>query len=368
MKYLFINSVYGLRSTGKIVSSLCHELINAGNECIAAYGRDAITDDVKIFQIGSKIDYLTHAAKARIFDSQGLESRKATKNFIEKIEQYKPDVVWLHNIHGYYINYEMLFAWIKKHPEIEVRWTLHDCWAFTGHCTHFTIARCEKWKTHCMNCVQKKEYPTSLFLDASKSNYEKKRAAFTGVSNMTIITPSEWLARLVKQSFLREYPVQVINNTIDENIFKPTESSFRQEHGLEGKIIVLGVAVGWEKTKGFPDMLKLREELDESFVLVMVGLTKDQFKLLPPGIVGMERTKNQQQLAEIYTAADVFVNPTHQDNYPTVNLEARACGTPVVTYNVGGSPESAGFEHIVQENDIKALAKEIKRIVGKETA
>ena len=368
MKYLFINSVYGIRSTGKIISTLCHELTAAGNECIAAYGREAIDDGIKTVQIGTKKDYLIHAGEARIFDNQGLASKKATKEFIEKMEQYKPDVVWLHNIHGYYINYELLFGWIKRHPEMEVRWTLHDCWAFTGHCTHFTIAKCEKWKTHCRDCIQKKEYPTSFLLDASKANYDKKRKAFTGVQHMVIITPSEWLAGLVKESFLKEYPVQVINNTINEEIFKPTQSNFRKEYGLEEKHIVLGVAVGWESTKGFPDMLLLRKKLDESYVIVLVGLTKDQFKLLPEGVMGIERTKNQKQLAEIYTAADVFVNPTHQDNYPTVNLEARACGTPVVTYNVGGSPESAGYEHVVQENDIDALAMEITNILRKEKA
>ena len=368
MKYLFINSVYGIRSTGKIISTLCHDLMAAGNECIAAYGRGAIDDGITTVQIGTKKDYLIHAGESRIFDNQGLASKKATKKFIEKMEQYNPDVVWLHNIHGYYINFELLFGWIKRHPEMEVRWTLHDCWAFTGHCTHFTIAKCEKWKTHCLDCIQKKEYPTSFLLDASKSNYDKKRKAFSGVQHMTIITPSEWLAGLVKESFLKEYPVQVINNTINEDIFKPTQSNFRNEYGLEDKHIVLGVAVRWESTKGFPDMLLLRKKLDESYVIVMVGLTKDQFKLLPAGVIGIERTQNQQQLAEIYTAADVFVNPTHQDNYPTVNLEARACGTPVVTYNVGGSPESAGYEHVVQENDIDALAREIKSILRKEKA
>ena len=363
MKYLFINSVYGIRSTGKIISNLCHELIKQGNECVVAYGRQSIEDDIKQIQIGTKMDYIAHAGIARVLDNQGLCSKRATKDLLEKIDLYKPDVLWLHNIHGYYINYEMLFKWIKSHPEIEVRWTLHDCWAFTGHCSHFTLAKCEKWKTHCVNCNQKKEYPASYVCDASKSNFDKKKEAFTGVKNLTIVTPSKWLADLVKESFLKEYPVIVVNNTINGEVFKPTPSNFRKEYGLENKYILLGVAVSWDYTKGFQDMLKLRNELDDSFVIVLVGLTKDQLKHLPSGIIGIERIKEQRQLAGIYTEADVFINPTHQDNYPTVNLEARACGTPVVTYDVGGSPESAGYEHVVKENDIKALVAEIKSIL-----
>ena len=363
MKYLFINSVYGIRSTGKIIASKCHELMADGHECLAAYGRANIDDDVPKVQIGTRIDYYKHAAESRIFDNQGLASKRATKEFIKKASEFKPDVVWLHNIHGYYINYELLFDWLKKNPSIEVKWTLHDCWAFTGHCSHFTIARCNKWQTQCFECPQKKEYPTSLLVDASKRNFNSKKAAFTGLEKMRIITPSEWLAGLVKESFLSEYPVEVVNNTIDLDIFKPTPGSFRERYGLTGKHIVLGVAVGWESTKGLPDMFELRNILDESYAIVLVGMTSDQLKTLPKGILGIERTQNQQQLAEIYTAADVFVNPTHQDNYPTVNLEARACGTPVVTYDVGGSPESAGHEHIVQEGNIQALAEEIKSIL-----
>ncbi len=363
MKYLFINSVYGVRSTGKIIAAKCHELQEQGHICYAAYGREAIEDDsVPLIRIGGRADYLFHAVISRLFDMHGYGSRRATKAFLKEIEKENFDCIWLHNIHGYYINMEMLFDWLKQHREIKVLWTLHDCWAFTGHCAYFTMAKCDKWKTHCRECPQLKTYPNAFLLDRSFKNYEKKRHVFTGVPNLTMITPSRWLADLTRDSFLTVYPVEVIHNEIDQTVFKPTPGDFRENHGLTDKYIVLGVAVGWERTKGFQDMMALRDVLPKQYTMVLVGLTQKQIMELPDEVIGIERTNNQIELAEIYTAADVLVNPTHQDNYPTVNLEAKACGTPVVTYNVGGSPESAAPENVVEENNIEGLADRIMRI------
>lgn len=363
LRYFFINSVYGKRSTGKIIADKCHELQNMGHICMVAYGREAIDDPaVQMVSIGKRKDYLVHAALSRVFDLHGLCSKRATERLIHKIEDFTPDVIWLHNIHGYYINYEILFDWIKKNPSIKVYWTLHDCWSFTGHCAYFTMAKCDRWKSGCHNCPQLKSYPKCYGFDRSKKNYLQKKSAFTGVNDMTLITPSVWLAELTRRSFLAEYPVKVINNTVNEEVFRPVESNFRVDHGIENKYIVLGVAVGWEVTKGLQDMLALREKLDDSYVMVLVGVTKKQIKNLPKGIIGISRTENQQQLAEIYSVADVFINPTHQDNYPTVNLEARACGATVVTYNIGGSPESADSENVVDENDIDGLVRRVTQI------
>lgn len=363
MKYLFINSVYGVRSTGKIIAAKCHELQNEGHVCFAAYGREA-TDDasVKLIRIGGKADYLIHAGVSRLFDKHGYCSKRATKAFLKEIEKEHFDCIWLHNVHGYYLNLELMFDWLRRHPEIKVYWTLHDCWAFTGHCAYFTMARCDKWKTHCGKCPQLKTYPNALLFDHSYGNYEHKRRAFSGVKDLTLITPSQWLADLTRESFLKDYPVEVVKNEIDTSVFKPTPSDFREKNGLTDKHIVLGVAVGWERTKGFQDMMALRRILPEEYVMVLVGVTKKQIEELPEGVIGIERTNNQRELAEIYTAADVLVNPTHQDNYPTVNLETQACGTPVVTYNVGGSPESVPKENVVEENDIRGLAERIKSI------
>ena len=363
MKYLFINSVYGLRSTGKIIAKQCHSLQEQGHTCLVGYGRASIKDSsVKTIKIGNLLDVLIHGFLSTFFDAHGFGSRRATKYFLKQVENYAPDVIWLHNLHGYYIHLETLFNWLKAHPKIKVYWTLHDCWAFTGHCSHFTIVKCDKWKTQCLACPQKKEYPVCLGISGSKKNYIKKKEIFNGVTNLTLITPSKWLANLTRESFLKKYPVEVIHNQIDTSIFKPTLSDFRERYALQNKKIILGVAVGWEKTKGLPDMLKLAQRLDPQFVIVLVGLTPKQIKKMPANILGLTRTNSQQELAAIYTAADVFVNPTHQDNYPTVNLEARACGTPVVTYNVGGSPESAGGKYVVSENDIEGMIETINQL------
>lgn len=343
MRVLFINSVCGIGSTGRICTDLAQKLEAEGHEVKIAYGRNGnVPDKFKKYavRIGSDFDCKMHALQTRLFDKHGFGSKSATKNFLEWAENYKPDLLWLHNIHGYYINVEILFAWIKQHPEMKVRWTLHDCWAFTGHCSYFTIVKCEQWKEHCSYCCQLRRYPACYFMSSVRKNFERKLKAFTGVKNMTLITPSKWLAGLTRQSFLKEYPVEVHYNTIDKTIFKPTPSDFRQRYGLENKKIILGVANVWEERKGLKDFFKLAQMLDDKYVIVLVGLSKKQMQELPKNIKGIMRTNSPQELAAIYTAADVFVNPTYEDNYPTVNLEAEACGTRVITYNTGGCKET----------------------------
>ena len=365
MRVLFINAVCGTGSTGKICAELAEKYENDGCEVKIAYGRHAYVPEKcqkNAERIGSDLDVKLHAVLTRLTDMHGLGSKKATQEFLEWAEEYSPDLLWLHNIHGYYINYEMLFAWIKKHPDLEVRWTLHDCWAFTGHCSHFAFVKCYQWKSQCEKCVQKDRYPAS-FIDGCKNNFMRKKNSFTGVEKMTIITPSQWLADLVKKSFLGDYPVEVIHNTINTNIFKPTPSDFRQRYGIENKKMILGVANVWEERKGFDDFIKLSAMLDERYVIVLVGLNDKQLKKLPQNIIGMKRTNGQKELAEIYTAADVLVNPTYEDNYPTVNLEAQACGTTVITYRTGGSPESVPEENVVEVGDIVALMKKLTLVI-----
>lgn len=342
MKILLINSVCGIGSTGRICAELAQQLEKNGHTVKIAYGRNAyVPEQFKKYavRIGTDFDVKFHALQTRLFDTHGFGSKCATKKFLKWADNYNPDLVWLHNIHGYYINVEMLFAWLKSHPQTQVKWTLHDCWAFTGHCSYFTMANCNKWQKHCEHCPQKKSYPASFF-DNSKNNFERKKVAFTGVKNMQLITPSKWLADLVKQSFLKEYSVEVIYNTIDTSIFKPTPSDFRQKYGLENKKIILGVASVWEPRKGLKDFIKLASILNDNYVIVLVGLTDEQIKTLPKNCLGIKRTSSPQELAAIYTAADVFFNPTYEENYPTVNLEAQACGTPVITYDTGGSKET----------------------------
>ena len=318
----------------------------------------------KYFQIGSIISKSAHKIASTVTGFDGCFSYFTTKKFIGKIKKLKIDILHLHNLHCYYINLPLLFKYIKKY-NVPVVWTLHDCWAFTGHCPHFTIEKCEKWKEHCFKCPQYRKYPKSLF-DNSKKMFRLKKKWFTGVKNLTIVTPSQWLADLVKQSFLKDYPIKVIHNGIDLTVFKPTPSDFRKKYGIpENKFILLGGAFGWGARKGLDVFIELAHRLDkEKFQIVLVGTDNNVDKQLPKEIISIHRTQNQAELAEIYSAADLFVNPTREENYPTVNMEAIACGTPVVTFRTGGSPEciSEKTGSVTGYNDIDALQKEIERI------
>lgn len=328
MKILLINSVCGTGSTGRICTDMAQQFEKEGHTVKIAYGRHAFVPEKfqkYAVRIGTDFDVKFHALQTRLFDTHGFGSKRATKKFLQWADEFNPDLVWLHNIHGYYINVEMLFDWLKKRPNTLVKWTLHDCWAFTGHCTHFTVANCEKWQAHCQQCPQLNRYPASI-RDNSATNFDRKKAAFTGVKNMTLITPSKWLANLVKQSFLKDYPIEVVYNTIDKTIFKPTPSDFRQKYGLENKKIILGVASTWDEHKGLNDFIKLSQMLDDKYAVVLVGLTEKQIKALPKQIKGLKRTNNAQDLAPIYSAADMFVNPSKEETFGMTTLEAVACG------------------------------------------
>lgn len=345
MKLLIINSVCGTGSTGRIAEKVAEEYEAKGWEVRFAYGREAYVPESCrkwAVRIGSALSVRLHGVLTRLFDwhADRICSWLATRKFLKRVEEWKPDLLWLHNLHGYYINYELLFNWIKKHPEMEVRWNIHDCWPYTGHCSHFQLTGCERWETGCFDCQEKSEYPATCLFSSAKSNWEKKRKAFTGVKNMTIITPSKWLADLTRQSFLGEYPVEIRRHPLDTSVFKPTQSEFRTEMMLTDKIVVLGVANIWDRRKGLPDFLKLRDLLDSRFAVVLVGLTAKQVASLPSGIIGVTHTKNAAELAAIYTAADWYFNPTYEDIYSMTNAEAAACGCRVVTYDTGGAPEA----------------------------
>jgi glycosyltransferase involved in cell wall biosynthesis len=362
--------VCGTGSTGRICTEIADRLDKEGHEVKIAYGRNNLVPDTSrkyAVRIGNDFDVRIHGIKSLLFDAHGLGSVRSTKKFLLWAEEYNPDVVWLHNLHGYYINYELLFKWIKKHPEMEIRWTLHDCWSFTGHCAYFTMARCYKWKNECQKCPQPRKYPARLLIDRSKRNYQRKKDAFSGVERMTLITPSKWLASLVKESFMNTYDVEVMYNSINEEIFKPTKSDFRERYGITGRKMVLGVASPWDERKGLKDFAWLANHLDSQYVIVLVGLTSKQMAGLPANVICLKKTNSARELAEIYSAADVFVNPTHEDNYPTTNLEASACGTPVVTYRVGGSPESVMAQNVVDENDYEGLLERIVDITAERT-
>lgn len=366
MKILQINSVCGIGSTGRIATDIHAILKEQGHESYIAFGRgNSLNCDTPI-RIGNNFDNYAHVAKTRIFDKHGFGSKKATNKFIVQLKGLDPDVIHLHNIHGYYINFEILFQYLKEANK-PVIWTLHDCWSFTGHCTYFDYVSCDKWVEGCHHCPQMKSYPSSYIVDNSSDNYHKKKDTFSGVKDLTIVTPSEWLAELVQLSFLNEYPVKVINNGIDLEVFRPNASNFKSKWRIEDKFVILGVAGAWEKRKGFEYFHNLSKQINNDEIIVMVGLTDKQIKELPENIIGIAKTNSVKELVEIYSAADVFVNPTLEDNFPTTNLESLACGTPVITFDTGGSIESIkdGTGYIVEKGNMKDLLLKIKEIKTK---
>lgn len=361
MKILMINSVCGIGSTGRICTDLATELEKQGHEVKIAYGRGEVPKQFKKYavKVGTELDVRMHALKARLFDKSGFGSKDVTRTFIQWVKNYDPDIIHLHNIHGYYINIEILFDYLKRSNK-KLIWTLHDCWCFTGHTAYCDIIECERWENGCYNCPLLKEYPLSL-VDHSRNNWLRKKETFTGIANMTIITPSDWLANLVKRSFLQNYSVKIINNGINTRQFYPVESDFRKENGLEGKYILLGVSTSWDKNKGLFDYIKLADILGDEYKVVLVGLTKKQKKQLPSNVIGIERTASVRELAEIYTTANLFLNLSYCENYPMVNIEAMACDTPVLTYQTGGSTEIVlkyGGE-VIEKGNINGVAEKI---------
>lgn len=305
-----------------------------------------------------------HALLSFLFDAQGLGSIISTKKLLRKLDRIHPDLIHLHNIHGYYINYPLLFTYLKK-TKVAVIWTLHDCWPFTGHCAHFDAVGCSKWINGCDKCPLTHSYPKSLFFDKSKRNYLRKRKLFSSLDNMTIITVSQWLKLRVEQSFLNKYETLVINNGIDLSAFYPKESDKREKLGIKNKRIVLGVSSKWSNAKGLQEFIELSN--DSLIQVVLIGVQEDLIGTLPANLIAIKRTDSVSELAEYYSIADVFVNPTYNDSFPTVNIESLACGTPVVTYNTGGSPEILSPETgvVVEKGDFIALSDAIHSVLDR---
>jgi glycosyltransferase involved in cell wall biosynthesis len=363
MRILQINSVCGIGSTGRIATDLHAVLLSRGYQSTIAYGRNNSNRCFSSIRIGNSLDNYFHLAKTRILDAHGYGSFSATKKFLKKIDELPPDVIHLHNLHGYYIHISLLFEYLKKFGK-PVIWTLHDCWSFTGHCAYYDYKGCDKWKNRCYQCALKGEYPRSMFIDRSTKNFQEKKILFKDSYNLTLVTPSKWLKSQIKESYLAGYPVKVINNGIDLDVFNPVSGDFRRRYNLENKFLILGVASIWGERKGFQYFMKLAMRLNPDEKIILVGLNKRQIKQLPSGIIGIQRTNSTTELAAIYSAVDVFVNPTLEDNYPTTNLEAIACGTPVITFNSGGSAESVkdGCGFVVERGDLKELFQAISAI------
>ena len=364
MVVLEINSVpYG--STAKIMKGIADFMIAQGHTVYTAYGfsKHPISGIPNAIKIGGFFNKATHLLLSKYSGITGIYSRISTNRFIKKVKKINPDVIHLHNLHGWYINIPKLFRYIKKYNK-KVVWTLHDCWAFTGHCPYFDLVNCQKWKGGCFQCEQYKEYPQAL-IDRSKKMFALKRKGFSNVQDMTIVTPSEWLSSLVRLSFLKDYRVKVVNNGIDLSVFKRLETDFRQKYDCADKFIVLGVAFDWGIRKGLDVFAEFEKRLDKNkFKIVLVGTDEKIDESLSREIISIHRTQNQTELAQIYSAADLFVNPTREENFPTVNIESLACGTPILTFNTGGSPEiiDETCGAVVEKNDVDGLVGEIERI------
>lgn len=360
MKVLFINVDAGAGSTGRICVDLARELINNGNNAAIAYGRDCSVEDKDLsYKICTKTDINIHGLISRVFDRSGFGCKKATLKLIKWIESYNPDIIHLHNLHGYYLNVKVLFDFLKTFGK-PVVWTLHDCWPFTGHCCYFDYANCSKWKDKCGKCEQKKTYPASFVFDSSRKNFEDKKRIFNQVERLTIVTPSWWLANLVSESFLRNHDVAVIHNGINIDLFKPTNAHFYNKFNFGDKKIILGVANPWTPRKGLKDFIELSKLIDDNYRIFLVGLNQKQIEDLPSNITGIQRTSNIKDLADIYSSSYVFFNPTYEDNYPTTLLEAQACGCPAISYNTGGCLDSVPKQQLVNKGDLNEVLRLIE--------
>lgn len=350
------------QSTGRIAQQIGEKAISEGWESYIAFPARAtkVESKSKLISIGTKADQYIHALMTRIFDCCGFLSKRATKQLVKQIEKIRPDVIHLHNIHGYYLNIPILFDYLKK-SGIPVVWTLHDCWAFTGHCVHYTCVSCFKWKSGCYDCSRKKTYPNSFLFDRSKQNFELKKRAYDNIPNITLVPVSYWLGHEVSQSILGKYKIHVIQNGIDVNVFRPRRDSvagIKKKYGLCGKYIILGVATGWSEEVGLSTFFRLRKQLSEDFAIVMVGCTPNILKQLPDGIIGISRTNNVDELAEIYSAADILFNASYQETFGLVTAEAISCGTPVIVYNSTACSEIVTSEtgYIAEvKNEIQVL-------------
>lgn len=354
---LQINITANWGSTGKIAESIGIAAMNHGWESYIAYGRWCNPSQSHLIKIGRRFDKYFHYAEQFIRDNEGLCSRKATNKLIRQIEEIKPDVVQLHNIHDHYLNYKILFDYLNQN-DIIVVWTFHDCWAFTGHCFHFVSVNCTKWQTECGKCPK-----GNKFIDHSTSNYNLKKRLFSTNKNLTIVPCSYWMGDFVRESFFKNKRIAIIQNGVDLKVFKPIQEAKRND----GKIRIIAVSNVWLPYKGLDDIFMLRKILSDDYEIIMVGLSEKQMKTLPVGIRGIRRTQNVRELVALYNEADVLINPTYADTFPTVNIESLACGTPVITYKTGGSPEAVTPETgwVVEQGDLEGAAKIIRSMALK---
>lgn len=366
MKILMINVVCGVRSTGKICTDIATLAEKKGHEVKIAYGRFDVPNECKkySFSMSNILDFYSHVGSSLLLDNAGFMSTHATKHLIDFIKDYNPDVIHLHNLHGYYINVKLLFEFLQVYGK-PVIWTLHDCWSFTGHCCYYSFNNCDQWKYGCLNCKYKMQYPPSVLLKRAKFNYNLKKTLFNSIDDLFFVTVSNWLKDQVSQSFLNNKQVITIYNGIDTTKYAPSKNrKFREKRTFQNKFIILGVANIWEKRKGLTDFIELSKIVDDHFIIVLVGVSKKQMAMLPQNIYGISRTDNVDELIDIYGSADVYVNTSVEETFGMTTLEALSCGTPVIGYDKTAVPEiiTEDVGYVVKAGDVKDVYKKIKLI------
>jgi putative colanic acid biosynthesis glycosyltransferase len=364
MKVLQINSGYNIGSTGRIAESIGKKVIDIGGESVVAYGRNANAGVSKTFKIGNKTDQAWHLINTRVFDTHGFHSTGATKELIVYIKSYNPDVIHLHNLHGYYLNIEVLFNYLAT-KDIPIVWTLHDCWSFTGHCAYYDAVGCYKWETECHSCPQTKKYPASFLMDRSRNNFLEKRELFNSLSNLILVPVSNWLKGEVEKSFLKQKHIRRIYNGVDINTFRPVkDSNIREKYGIGNMFMMIGVASIWTSRKGLEDYIELSNKLNDNEVIVLVGLSEKQLSQLPSNIIGIKRTENMHELAALYSTSDIILNLSYEETFGLTTVEGMSCGTPGIVYNKTASPElitkEVGF--IVEAGNMEQLLNAIATI------
>ena len=366
MNVAMVNVVSGNGGTGRICTDLAELLWAQGDTCTVFYGRGAVPERYSACseRVGNGMDVRLHAGIARLTDSAGRHSKAATRGMIRRMDALRPDVIHLHNLHGYYLDYGILFDYLKR-AKVPVIWTLHDCWPFTGHCAHYDYRGCGRWLTGCFDCPAKKDYPSSLLLDRSRGNYRRKKNAFTGVPDLTAVAVSDWMREQAERSFLRGYRIVRIYNGVNREVFRPTPSDIRKRLGIEGKRLLLGLAAPWTERKGMDFFLGLAGKLREDEVIVMAGLEKEAISRLPRGILGLERIEDAQELARLYSAADIVLNPSWEESFGLVTAEALCCGTPVIVQNTTASAEMVDETcgRVIPRGDREALRGAVDEII-----
>ena len=364
MRVFQLNTFCGVKSTGRIACEIAKLVEADGGECRIGYGVPGISRDSDPYaiRIGSTLERKFHAIIRKLFDAEGYGSWFATMQLIHQMKNFQPDLIHLHNLHGCYLHLPTLFRYFQK-ADIPIVWTLHDCWPFTGHCAYFDYSGCEKWKERCHHCPQQKNYPVCIGVDGSSRNHRMKQKLFSMPAHITFAAPCKWITKHLKSSALGHYPYRVIVNGVNRKVFHPVENNLKERYGLSGCKVCLAVASEWDHRKGLSYLLEAAHKMGDDYRFVVIGLTEEQIASLPERMIGIRNTADTSELAAWYTAADCLVNPTLEDNMPMVNLEALACGTPVVVFETGGCPEAldqtCGI--VVPKGDTAALCVAIEK-------